>query len=67
MAADVPLQRFLGGWRNRENESLSAPRTSAQAGTAPSPNMGAAAAFGERAPEASLNDCLYVRGEPAAD
>ena len=67
MAAHVPLQRFLGGWRNTEIESLSTPRTSVQAGTSPSPNMGAAAAFGERAPEASLNECLYVRGEPASD
>jgi hypothetical protein len=67
MAAHVPLRGFLRRWMNRENESLSPSGANPQTGAISNSNTGAGAAFGERTPEASLNECLYVRGEPAAD
>jgi hypothetical protein len=65
MGAHVPLQRVLGGWRNKENETLLMPATAS--GTRSSASGTVREAFGERAAEASLEEYLYARSEPATD
>jgi hypothetical protein len=65
LASRVPLGGVLRGWRDRENESLLMPATAS--GTRSGPNRTIREAFGEGGAEASLEDCLYARGEPATD
>ncbi|MGA7349922.1 MAG: hypothetical protein WBX06_02105, partial [Acidobacteriaceae bacterium] len=67
MAAHVPVRRFLRRWMHGENELMPASGANSHAGPMSGLNTGASAAFGARAPETSINDCMYVRGEPAAD
>ena len=61
LGSRVPLGGVLRGWRDRENESLLMPAT------ASGRRSGASRTVGDGAAEASLDDYLYARGEPAAD
>lgn len=63
MAANLPLNGLLGKWGTKNNESLRLPVTPSWA----APGIGAGGRAGQRPSEASLEDCLYRSGEPAAD
>jgi hypothetical protein len=65
MGARVPLHVLLRGWTNKENQSLPSPATSSRTVLGARPNSRPGA--DERLPEASLEECLYASGGPAAD
>lgn len=65
MATRVPLLEMLRRWKRKDSESLQLP--AAAAWTVPGGGIGAREGFGERAPETSLEECLYHSGEAAGD
>jgi hypothetical protein len=65
MATRVPLHGLLRRWKRKESESLQLPAPAAW--KVANVGGGIRDAFGERAPEGSLEECLYRSGEPAGD
>jgi hypothetical protein len=65
LAMRVPLHGLLRNWRTKECESLQVPVPTSW--TIPGIGTSARAGFAERPEEATLEDCLYGSGEPAAD
>lgn len=66
MAAHVPLRKVLSRWKGREDETLRLqPAKTSWAN--PGASTRVREGLGERGLEPSLEDCLYARGEPAAD
>jgi hypothetical protein len=63
MATRVPLHGLLRRWKRKESDSLRLPVPAAWT----VPGSGGRSGFGERAPETSLEECLYSSGEPAGD